>query len=89
MARQTKVVNLSLPADVFAEVDRMAKEERKPRSEILREALKRYVASEKRWQQIRKWGEQTAEKYGIKDEDDVERIVDECREEYEREHFSK
>lgn len=89
MGRQTKVVNLSLPADVFAEVDRMAKEEGKPRSEILREALKRYVASEKRWQQIRKWGEQTAEKYGIKDEDDVERIVDECREEYEREHFSK
>ena len=31
--------------------------------------------SELRWQQIRKWGEETSEKLNIKDEDDVDKII--------------
>ena len=51
------------------------------KSEILREALKRYVASEKRWQQIRKRGAETAKSMSIKDEDDVDRVIHELRQE--------
>lgn len=51
------------------------------RSEVLRETLKQYVASERRWQRIREWGEKTAKRLGIKNEDDVERLIHEYRKE--------
>ena len=80
MARQTKIVNLSLPLDVFAEVDSMAKEKGKSRSEILREALSWYAETNKLWKQIYRWGEESAQKLGIKDERDVDRLIHEFRE---------
>jgi metal-responsive CopG/Arc/MetJ family transcriptional regulator len=70
MARQTKIVNMSLPPEIYAQVDEMAKQKGISRSQLLKEALKAYIASERRWQQIRKWGEETAERLGIKDEGD-------------------
>jgi hypothetical protein len=45
------------------------------KSELLRRALDLFLASELRWQQIRKWGEETSEKLNIKDEDDIDRII--------------
>ncbi|MBU4314528.1 MAG: ribbon-helix-helix protein, CopG family [Actinobacteria bacterium] len=81
MARTTKIVNFSLPPDIYEDVNELAKQTQTSRSQILREALKQYVVSERRWQQIRKWGEETARKLKIKNEDDVERIIHEHREE--------
>jgi len=84
MARTTKIVNFSLPPEIYKQVEELAKQKETSRSQVLREALKQYVASEKRWQQIRKWGEETTKRLGIKDENDVERIIDEYREEKSR-----
>lgn len=81
MARTTKIVNFSLPPEVYRQVDELAQQRKTSRSEVLREALKQYVASERRWQQIRKWGEETARKLGIKSEDDVDGIIHEYRKE--------
>ena len=78
MPRKTKIVNMSLRPEMYEEVDELARQRGASRSEILREALKQYIASEKRWQQIRRWGEKSAQKLGIEDERDVERV----REEY-------
>jgi len=84
MARTTKIVNFSLPPEIYKEVEELAKQRETSRSQVLREALKQYVASERRWQQIRKWGEETKGRLGIKDEDDVERIIHEYRKEKSR-----
>jgi len=81
MARTTKIVNLSLPPQIYKQVEALAKQRETSRSEILREALKQYVASERRWQQIRKWGEEIAKKLGIKDEEDVDRLIHDFRKE--------
>lgn len=81
MARTTKIVNFSLPPEIYEDVNELARQTQTPRSQILREALKQYVVSERRWQQIRKWGEETAGELKIKDEDDVERMIHEHREE--------
>ena len=77
--RRTKIVNMSLQPKIYGELDELARQRGASRSEILRQALEQYIASEKRWQQIRRWGEETAEKYGIKDENDVERIREESQ----------
>ena len=79
MARITKVVNFSLTPEIYEQVNKLAKQRQISRSQVLREALKQYFASERRWQQIRKWGEETAKRLKIKNEDDVERTIDEYR----------
>jgi len=62
------------------EVDRLAKERKVSRSEILREALEQYIKSEKLWQKIYKIGEETVKELKIKEED-VERMIQEFRKE--------
>lgn len=81
MARQSKIVNMSLPPETSEEVNKLARQKGLSRSELLRQALKEYVASEKRWQQIRRWGEKAAKKLRIKDEEDVNRLIHEFRRE--------
>jgi len=84
MTRTTKIVNFSLPPEIYKEVEDLARQRETSRSQVLREALKQYVASERRWQQLRKWGQETKGRLGIKDEADVERTIHEYREEKSR-----
>ena len=76
---QRKILNTSLPIQLYAEVEKWAKKRAQTKSEFVRSALSRSIQGEKNWAEIRKWGAATAKKYGIKNEDDVERIVDEIR----------
>jgi metal-responsive CopG/Arc/MetJ family transcriptional regulator len=82
MARQTKIVNLSLPLDIYNQADEIAKKRGVSRSAILKKALEVYIMQEKRWELIYKWGEEKAKELKIKDEEDVERLIQEFRREY-------
>lgn len=72
---------MSLPLPLWLKVDKLAKKEAVPRSEILKRALRQYITSQERWQMIRKWGKQASKRLGVETEEDIERIVDEYREE--------
>lgn len=74
-----KILNIPLPAKLFWEVEKVAQEESKTKAEFARDVLRQYLKKEKEWAEIFKLGERTAKKFGIKTEDDVERIVDEVR----------
>lgn len=76
--RTTKPITVSLPADLLREAQRVAKEETRTRSELIREALRQYLAS-RRWQRLRQWGAETAERLGLKTEADLQRLLDEVR----------
>lgn len=76
---QRKILNISLPSRLYFEVERFARKEAKTKAEFTREVLRQYLKREKEWAEIYKLGERTAKKFGIKNEDDVERIVDEIR----------
>ena len=65
----------------IAAAEKIAKEESRTRSELFREALRQYIDNRERWQEIRKWGTETANEYGIKSEADVNRLVQEFRKE--------
>ena len=82
MGRSTRIVNMSLDERLYEDVDRLAHERGSSRSQILREALKQYVASETRWSQIRRWGAESAKRAEVRSEADVERIVHEYRHEH-------
>jgi len=75
--RTSKTLSLSLSPELAREVERIAKREGKTRSEVFREALRRYI-QEQRWTDLRRYGCQQARKLGIR-EPDVQRLVQEYR----------
>jgi CopG family transcriptional regulator/antitoxin EndoAI len=81
MARETRIVNLSLTPTIFKEVDRMAREENKSRSEVVRDALRQYTKNERLWRYIYQVGAKTAKKLGIRKEDDINKLIRDFRKE--------
>jgi CopG family transcriptional regulator/antitoxin EndoAI len=75
--RTTRILSLSLPPDLIREAERIAKQEGRTRSELFREALRRYV-EERRWRGLQRYGASRARKRGMT-EADVERAVQEVR----------
>lgn len=75
--RTSKILSLSLPPTLLREAERLAKKEGRTRSELFREALRRYL-QEQRWAALRGYGAQQARKLGAK-ETDVERLIAEYR----------
>ena len=76
-----KILNISMSSELFNEVEKLAKEQAKAKGEFVREVIRQYIESDRRWKQIREWGEETAKKFGIKNEMAIEDIVDEYRKE--------
>ncbi len=70
-------VSLSLPERLARQAERVAKREGRTRNELLREALKLYLA-ESKWRELRKYGAAQAGKLGLA-EDNVERLIREYR----------
>jgi len=74
MARMTKTITLSLPPEMVEKAEEIMREEGRTRSELFREALRRYI-EEREWRKIYRYGEKKARERGIKD-DQVEDIID-------------
>lgn len=72
-ARNTKVLSVSLPPEVYEEVNRLAKIERKTKSELIRSTIKAYRRQrfEREWKKIRKMGGEIREKFNIRNEDEL------------------
>ena len=79
MSRTTKTITFSLPPEMADRVDEVMKQEGRTRSELLREALIRYI-EECEWRQLLQYGEQRAREQGIGPED-VGPLVEEYRSE--------
>ena len=79
--RERKILNISLPPELYKKVEQLSKEQAKAKGEFVREVLRQYVASDKRWKQIRKWGLESSKRLGIKDQRDVEGIIERYRKE--------
>lgn len=78
--RKSEVLTLSLPPQLSEEIKRIMEKENLTRSELIREALRFYLKEKERWQQLRKWGEITRKRFKIKNEDDIEKMIDQSRE---------
>lgn len=78
MLRVTKLISFSIMPDFLREVEQVAKEENRTKSELIREALRRYI-EERKWEELTRYARIKAGEAGIKTEEDVQRIVDEFR----------
>jgi len=77
MARTTTTFTISLPAEMAEKVQEFMEKEERTRSELFREALRRYF-EEQEWKELTKYGMMKAREHGIR-EDQVEDIVDAVR----------
>ena len=77
MHRHTKVLNVSLPPEMAAEYEKIAKFLKKNKSELFREMMETY--KQERWirafREIQSYGVHKARERGIYTEKDVERLV--------------
>ena len=76
--RTAKVVSISLPPDMNSEIQELAKEERRSVSELMREALRQYIALNT-WKKAQKQVRKIAKKKAISPED-IQDIIDQERE---------
>ena len=77
--RNTKVVSISLPAEMLEAAEIMARQESRTMSELMREALRVYQRERQAWQDVFANGEANAKRLGIRNEQDVVRMVRESR----------
>lgn len=77
--RISKTTTISLPPSLYREAIKLAKDKGMTKSELFREALRRYQRDEQEWQDLLEYGRRMAEASGIKSEEDVERLIDESR----------
>ena len=78
MARTTTTFTISLPPEMAEKVQEFMEKEDRTRSELFREALRRYF-EEQEWKELTKYGRAKAREHGIS-EAQVEDIVDASRE---------
>jgi CopG family transcriptional regulator / antitoxin EndoAI len=76
--RSSHTFTISLPPDLAAEVDRLAAEEHRSRSELFREAFRRYVNSQRRWDRILDVGPRAARAAGLASEEAIDAAVDQA-----------
>jgi len=74
-----KILNISLPPGLYREVERLAKEQAKAKGEFVREVIRQYVETDRRWKRIREWGEDSAKRLKIKGEREVESVIEQYR----------
>ena len=74
-----KILNVSLPEDLYAAVNDMADYENKTKAELTREIIREYITKQERWKKIRQWGKQTVEEMGIGSENELEDIIHNAR----------
>ncbi len=75
MNRKTKLISVSLMPEMLRDLNKIAKEENRTRSELVREAFRQYVA-QKELAEIKRYGQKKAKGMGIKNENDVARLIE-------------
>ena len=73
-------VNISFQDDLLVQIDQVAKNEARSRSELIREAARIYIERKKKWESIFSYGQSLAEKYNFT-EDDVNEEIKKYRKE--------
>jgi CopG family transcriptional regulator / antitoxin EndoAI len=74
MLRTTKLVSFSIMPDFLREVEKVAKEENRTNSELIREALRRYI-EDREWEKLTRYARIKSTETGIKTEEDIQRVV--------------
>ena len=71
---KSSTVNISFNEDLLKQIDKVAREESRSRTELIREAARSYIDRKRKWDQIFIFSEKQAEKKNITEKDIDEEI---------------
>ena len=77
MPRKSSILSVSFSAELTSDLDAMASQERRSRSELVREAVRQYILLS-RWKVIRRNASRKAMEQRLREED-MEKLVDKDR----------
>jgi len=69
-----QIITISLPFFMLQKLTRISKKERKTRSQVIRDMIEKYE-TDSIWEEIYKWGSDTAAEFNIKSEEDILKIL--------------
>lgn len=75
---KSSTVNISFRKELLEQIDQIAKEESRSRSELIREAARTYIESKMRWKKIFEFGEKMAKENKLT-EADIEKEIETIR----------
>lgn len=70
----TSTVNISFRKDLLEQIDRVAVEESRTRSELIREAARLYIERKKKWESIFDFGAGQVARLGLTEDDIADEI---------------
>lgn len=76
MYMQIQTLNITLPTALVSQIDFVARDEFKTRSEFIKSTLMQYLKDKKTWDELFDYGKKIGIKMGIKSEDDVYKILE-------------
>ena len=79
MERASMQLTVSLPPELYKKAMGFAKKEIRSKSELVREALRDYIARKERVLELRQQLAKNLEKKGIRTLEDIERMIDDER----------
>lgn len=71
---KVNTVNISFQKDLLEQIDDIAKEESRSRSELIREAARMYIERKNKWKKIFEFGELKARSKKIREDDILKEI---------------
>ncbi len=71
---KTGTVNISFQKDLLKQIDDVAAEESRTRSELVREAARAYIERKKKWRDMLAFGKRQTRTLGLKEKDVAEEI---------------
>ena len=73
--RKTRVLNISMPPEMYEDIEEIAQAENRTKSELMREAFRHYQFV-RRWRLIREWGAETAVQLALDTDEALEEYLD-------------
>ena len=76
--KTAEALSFTFPKEMVTEIKTLARDERKTKSQLVRDALNQYIQT-KRWREVQKKMALRARVLGITSEEDVNRLIHEYR----------
>ncbi len=72
---ERKILNISLPEELYSTVHDLAERENKTKAELAREMITEYITKREQWATIRQWGVESASKMELSSEEELDDLI--------------
>ena len=72
---ERKILNISLPEELYSTVHNLAESENKTKAELAREMITEYITKREQWATIRQWGVESVSKMELSSEEELDDLI--------------